>query len=154
MLLERLMGIASLVPELYVSQLTRSLRFYVELLGFAVEYARPEERFASLVLGRARLMLEQTRSLAKPPARPSWRAASSAPPSSARRSGAASISSCACRTSRRSRSACRRRRYPLLLDTYEKSYRVGAETLRVRQLLVADPDGYLLRPSQVLDTSA
>jgi catechol 2,3-dioxygenase-like lactoylglutathione lyase family enzyme len=41
--------------------------------------------------------------------------------------------------------------HPILLDTYEKSYRVGARWLRVRQLLVADPDGYLIRPSQVLE---
>jgi catechol 2,3-dioxygenase-like lactoylglutathione lyase family enzyme len=60
MLLERLMPTASLVPELYVSTLARSLHFYVELLGFSVEYARPEERFASLALGGARLMLEET----------------------------------------------------------------------------------------------
>jgi catechol 2,3-dioxygenase-like lactoylglutathione lyase family enzyme len=33
---------------------------------------------------------------------------------------------------------------------HEKSYRAGGRTLRVRQLVVADPDGYLIRPSQRL----
>jgi lactoylglutathione lyase len=48
-----------LVPELYCADLERSLRFYRETLGFAVCYARPEERFAYLERDGAQLMLEQ-----------------------------------------------------------------------------------------------
>ena len=43
--------------------------------------------------------------------------------------------------------------YPLVLDAHERTYRVGRQSLSVRQLLVADPDGYLIRPSQLLGTS-
>ena len=55
----------ALVPELYVSNLAASLEFYVGLLGFRVEYERPDENFAALLLGTAHLMLEQAPSLTR-----------------------------------------------------------------------------------------
>jgi catechol 2,3-dioxygenase-like lactoylglutathione lyase family enzyme len=48
-----------MVPELSVSDITRSLNFYCNLLGFRVRFAREEEGFAYLELGRVQLMLEQ-----------------------------------------------------------------------------------------------
>jgi catechol 2,3-dioxygenase-like lactoylglutathione lyase family enzyme len=48
-----------LIPELDVSDLGRSLEFYVSLIGFAVLYERQEERFAYLTLDDAHLMLEE-----------------------------------------------------------------------------------------------
>ena len=47
----------TLVPELIVSNLSRSLGFYRELLGFDVVYDRPEEKFAFLSFDDAQLML-------------------------------------------------------------------------------------------------
>ena len=41
-----------------------------------------------------------------------------------------------------------------LVNLHEKSYRAGERSVRVRQFVVADPDGYLIRPSQRLDESA
>src|SRR3990172_1614676 len=73
------MSTAALVPELYVSALARSLHFYLDLIGFVAEYDRPEERFASIALGSARIMLEEVPSLeaATPDefARGEWRTA-------------------------------------------------------------------------------
>jgi catechol 2,3-dioxygenase-like lactoylglutathione lyase family enzyme len=48
-----------LVPELICSDLDQSLRFYVDLLGFDILYARPVDRFAYLEREGAELMLEQ-----------------------------------------------------------------------------------------------
>ena len=48
-----------LVPELYCSDFERSLSFYTKTLGFAVRYARPEERFAFLDREGAQIMIEQ-----------------------------------------------------------------------------------------------
>ena len=53
----------ALVPELSVSDLSASLSFYVGLLGFRIEYDRPEERFAALSFGAAHIMLEEAPSL-------------------------------------------------------------------------------------------
>ena len=147
------MASASLVPELYVTRLARSLHFYVDLLGFVVEYSRPEERFASLALGAARLMLEETRSLevatADELARGEFRTAELRAPFGRGINLELRVPDVA-EVSRRLSAAS----YPILLDSYEKSYRVGDRSLRVFQLLVADPDGYLIRPSQVLETPA
>ena len=46
-------------------------------------------------------------------------------------------------------SRLQRQGYPCLLDAHERSYRVGAADRVVRQLLVADPDGYLIRLSEL-----
>jgi catechol 2,3-dioxygenase-like lactoylglutathione lyase family enzyme len=50
---------AALVPELLVSDLTRSLDFWVDARGFSVRFTRPEDGFAYLTLGAAQVMLEQ-----------------------------------------------------------------------------------------------
>ncbi|NJM91921.1 MAG: VOC family protein [Rhodospirillaceae bacterium] len=50
---------AKLVPELLVSDHAASRKFYVRLLGFAVRYERPAEKFSYLDLGGAELMIEQ-----------------------------------------------------------------------------------------------
>jgi len=44
--------------------------------------------------------------------------------------------------------------WPLFLDTEEKAYRVGEGSMTVRQFLVQDPDGYLLRFSERIGNGA
>jgi catechol 2,3-dioxygenase-like lactoylglutathione lyase family enzyme len=129
--------VSALVPELYVSSLGRSLSFYLDLLGFVVEYDRPEERFASIALGSARIMLEEE-----------WRTAELRQPFGRGVNLQVEVPDVARICSRLSAAS-----YPLLLAPYERSYRVGRESLIVRQMLVADPDGYLIRPSQTLERS-
>jgi orotate phosphoribosyltransferase len=150
--LARLATGPALVPELYVTELARSLRFYVDGIGFAVDYARPEDGFASLSLGRARLMLEETRSLfpagAHDLARGEFRTAELRAPFGRGINLELRVPDVLA-VSRRLAAAA----HPVLLEPYEKSYRVGERMLAVRQLLVADPDGYLIRPSQVLEPS-
>ena len=48
-----------LVPELYCLDLSDSLEFYCELLGFTVLYSRPEEGFAYLDMNGVELMLDE-----------------------------------------------------------------------------------------------
>lgn len=48
-----------MAPELIVSDLQESLAFWCGILGFAIAYHRPEERFAFLDLGGAQIMLRQ-----------------------------------------------------------------------------------------------
>jgi catechol 2,3-dioxygenase-like lactoylglutathione lyase family enzyme len=47
-----------LVPELDVADLDRALAFYTGVLGFRVDYARPDEGFAYLEREGAELMLQ------------------------------------------------------------------------------------------------
>ena len=53
------MEFSSLIPELIVSDVEQSLAFYRDVLGFRVEYQRPEESFVFLSIGSAQLMLLQ-----------------------------------------------------------------------------------------------
>ena len=48
-----------LVPELSVSNLDQSLHFYKDILGFKVEYGRPEDKFVYLSFQGSELMLEE-----------------------------------------------------------------------------------------------
>ncbi len=48
-----------LTPELDVENITKSLAFYIEVLGFSILFERPEERFAYLDLDGVQLMLEE-----------------------------------------------------------------------------------------------
>ena len=50
---------APLVPELDVGDLDVSLRFYVGVVGFTLVFERPRHRFAYLGLGGAELMLQE-----------------------------------------------------------------------------------------------
>lgn len=47
------------IPEFDVTNLEQSLAFYTQVIGFAVLYARPEEKFAFLDLDGAQIMLEE-----------------------------------------------------------------------------------------------
>lgn len=46
-----------LIPELSVSNLNASLTFYIEVLGFKLEYERKEDRFVFLSINQSQLML-------------------------------------------------------------------------------------------------
>jgi len=141
----------ALVPELYVADLARSLEFYLGALGFRIEYERPEERFAALSLGGAHLMLEQAPSLGRASAdefaRGELRTADLVTPF-----GRGVNFEIAVRDVDAVDARLRERRHAFLLPLHERSYRVGDEQRVVRQLLVADPDGYLIRLSQALET--
>ena len=49
----------SLVPELSVSDFQKSLSFYTKILGFKIEYDRPEKKFALLSFENSQLMINQ-----------------------------------------------------------------------------------------------
>ena len=52
------MDYQAVIPEFVVSDIEKSRHFYCDLLGFSVEYERPEEKFLFLSLEECQLMLE------------------------------------------------------------------------------------------------
>ena len=48
-----------LIPELIVSDIEKSKEFYINFLGFKIEYEREEDKFVFLSLNKIQLMLEQ-----------------------------------------------------------------------------------------------
>jgi catechol 2,3-dioxygenase-like lactoylglutathione lyase family enzyme len=137
----------TLVPELYVSNLRVSFEFYQAVLGFRVEYERPEDRFVALSLGGAHLMLEEAPSLARATSaefeQGQWRPADLERPFGRGVNFEIRVDDIDAANER-----IATRGYPLLLDVHQKVYRLQSENRAVRQLLVADPDGYLIRLSE------
>jgi len=126
------MSSAKLVPELLVSDHGVSRDFYVRIIGFAVRYERPAEKFCYLDLDGAELMIEQETDF--------WATARREKPYGRGinlqievpalepilgRLAAAGIS--------------------LFRPVEEAWYRAGNTYSGNRQFLVQDPDGYLLR---------
>ena len=48
-----------LVPELSVAELAKSLVFYRDILGFKIEYERPEDKFVYMSFQGSELMLQE-----------------------------------------------------------------------------------------------
>ena len=127
-----------MVPELLVSDLDTSLGFWCGLCGFSVAYDRPEDRFAYLDRAGSQVMLEEVmapgrRWVTAPLERPFGRginlqiAVDDVMPILTGLDAAG---------------------WPLFLELEEVWYRAGTSETGVRQFLVQDPDGYLLRFSQ------
>lgn len=134
----------ALIPELGVFDLKRSLKFYETILGFTVEYSRAENGFAFLSFGSAQLMIEQvsgTSAATKEEIESgAWRTAELEHPL-----GRGMNISIAVDSLDEIVSKLMAANYSLVMKPREAWYRRGDILVGERQLLVADPDGYLLR---------
>lgn len=126
----------ALVPELSVRDAGASRAFYCDLLGFSCLYDRPEEGFAMLALGPARLMIDQL-GIGRDfdPA-----LIDCAPPYGRGVNLQLRVPDLDAILSRLAGAG-----WPLHLPLEERWYRRDAVEVGNRQCVVADPDGYLLR---------
>ena len=124
-----------LIPELDVTDLQRSLRFYLTTLGFELKYDRPEERFAMLDLEGAALMLQE----ADGPGR-RFRTAPLEVPHGRGVNFQIQVSDANTLYKRVCAADAE-----ILIPLEERWYRSGEQELGNRQFVVADPDGFLLR---------
>ncbi|MHC2144623.1 bleomycin resistance protein [Pseudomonas sp. 210_17 TE3656] len=125
----------ALVPELIVSDLRQSLRFYCDVLGFKVEYDRAEDKFAFLSFGNSQIMLEQDWYTDSP-----WRVGPLEPPF-----GRGMNLSIECPDALALAGALEQAGYTLRQAVEERWYRSNDQHRGQRNFLVLDPDGYLLR---------
>lgn len=128
-----------LVPELCVTDLATSQRFWCDLLGFTVKYARPNEGFAYLVLGEAHLMLDQA-GVGR-----TWITAALEAPLGRGVNFQLAVPDLEPVLGRLNAAG-----WPLFGGLEDRWYRTGGRETRVRQFLVQDPDGYLVRPQESL----
>lgn len=126
---------AVLVPELVVSDLTASLQFWCDYLGFAILYDRPEESFAYLALGDAQVMLEQY-----DPTDRSWETGLMEKPYGRGINFQIEVEAVAPILER-----LKQANYPLFIPLEERWYRADDMEFGQQQFLVQDPDGYLVR---------
>lgn len=131
---------AALVPELMVRDLNRSLAFYRDGCGFNLRYARPEDGFAYLQLGRAQMMLEEVHA-------ESWQTGPLERPFGRGINLQIEVTDATALCARLTRLGV-----PLFRPLSTDWYRDGETEHGQTQFLVQDPDGYLLRFMQPLDT--
>ncbi|OPZ24446.1 MAG: Glyoxalase-like domain protein [bacterium ADurb.BinA186] len=126
-----------LVPELSVSDLNKSLQFYVETIGFKIEYRRDESKFAFLSLEESQLMLSERNG--------HWETGIFEYPFGRGINFQILVSNIDPILKLLAAQA-----YPLMKAPWESWYRKDDQQVGQSEFLVQDPDGYLLRFAQHL----
>jgi catechol 2,3-dioxygenase-like lactoylglutathione lyase family enzyme len=126
-----------LIPELSVSNIEKSLHFYTKVLGFRVEYSRKEPKFAFLSFQGSQIMIE--------PANNHWSTGTLEPPFGRGINFQIETKNVLALVKK-----LKKHNYPLFKGIKDNWYRQGKKLLGCREILVLDPDGYLLRFSQDL----
>ncbi len=124
-----------LIPELSVSDVGKSLEFYVGVLGFAVEYSRPEEGFFFLSFEGSQIMIEEVND--------SWWTGELEHPFGRGINFQIEVSDVSVLVERLEEAGV-----SLFRPVSEKWYRGEDADFGRIEFLVQDPDGYLLRFSQ------
>ena len=126
------MSSAKLVPELLVSNHAASRDFYVRIIGFTARYERPAEKFSYLDLDGAELMIEEETDF--------WTTAPREKPYGRGINLQIEVAAIDPILSRLKEAGI-----ALFRPVEEAWYRSGDTYSGNRQVLVQDPDGYLLR---------
>ncbi len=126
-----------LVPELSVTDYEASRHFWCDLIGLSLRYERIEEGFGYLVLGNAHLMLDQINQGR------TWATGALEPPLGRGINFEVQVENLDPALQRIMSAG-----WPIFVEPEEKWYRAGDIEIGVRQFLVQDPDGYLLRLQQ------
>ena len=132
------MNFNSLVPELSVSNIVKARYFYINILKFKLEYERQEDKFIFLSYGNAQIMFEEIQETG-------WNTAKFEYPLG-RGINFQIDTDEVCEIKLRLEKAD----IPLFKDITVNRYCNGDEIYTEMELLVQDPDGYLLRFSQVI----
>ena len=123
-----------LVPELSVTDYEASRHFWCDLVGFSLRYERLEEGFGYLVLGNAHLMLDQINQGR------TWATGTLEAPLGRGINLEIQVAPLDAAWERLTQA-----QWPIFVEPEEKWYRAGDVEIGVRQFLIQDPDGYLVR---------
>ncbi|WP_414049610.1 bleomycin resistance protein [Macrococcus animalis] len=118
----------ALIPEFEVSNIDASIRFYIDILEFILEYERPEDKFVFLSKEGSQLMLEQTtdNTLEYP-------------------FGRGFNLSFTVKDVEYLYSKLLNEQYPIYKSLETRTFRVGNKVTTPKEFAIKDPDGYLLR---------
>ena len=127
-----------LIPELSVSNIKKSTEFYIEVLGFKKEYERQADKFVFLSYFGSQIMLEEINNhwsvgkLERPFGRGiNFQIETNEIEEISKRIKANNIE--------------------IYKDIFESRYTADSVTYVEKELLVQDPDGYLLRFQQTIE---
>ncbi|AHF07111.1 bleomycin resistance protein [Desulfitobacterium metallireducens] len=125
----------ALIPELTVLDINKSLNFYLNILQFNIEYERREERFAMLSLNDSQIMIEERNG--------NWETGSLTYPF-----GRGINLQIAVNDIDELYKNVIINDYPVKIEIEENWYRADDKLLGLKEFLIMDPDGYLLRFAQ------
>jgi catechol 2,3-dioxygenase-like lactoylglutathione lyase family enzyme len=128
------MALNAATPEFLCSNLERSVKFYVDLLGFKIVFERPEHKFVYLEREGIQIMLEELGAARE------WITAELTYPFGRGMNFQIAVSNVV-----ELYKAVRQASWPIFLELEEKWYRQKTTEKGNHQFLVQDPDGYLLR---------
>ena len=124
-----------LIPELSVSDINESKKFYMDILGFHLEYERLADKFAFLSFCEAQIMIEEING--------HWNTGELQNPF-----GRGINFQIATDDVYKIADNLKQNNIKLFRDVFESQYKCGSEVISEKEILVQDPDGYLLRFSQ------
>lgn len=133
-----IMKFNKIIPELSVSNLENSLKFY-KLVGFKIEYERPEDKFVFLALGEIQFMLQEISKDDK------WDIAPLLYPF-----GNGINFQLEVENVDKIYEMLKENDYDIAFEMEENWYRQDKKLLGNKEFLVTDPDGYLIRFSEDL----
>lgn len=134
-----------LTPELCCSNIKSSLSFYIETLGFKIQYERLEEGFAMIERQGSRIMLDEIADTSKTTTKRTWILAPMEPPF-----GRGINLEIKTKKVDELYDRCKLLEANIFLPIEDKWYRAGNREIGNRQFIVLDPDGYMLRFAQSL----
>lgn len=121
----------SLIPELSVSDIDKSVEFY-KTIGFEVMYERPENKFYFLQLEDNQIMIEQNNN--------NWNTGDMEYPYGRGINISMSVKDVECMYN-----TLKGKGIKMFLDLEVHKYRINDEISEDKEFLIQDPDGYLLR---------
>ena len=127
-----------IIPELSVTNLEKSLKFY-KIAGFKIEYERPENKFVFISLGQIQFMLQEISNNDK------WDVGTLKYPF-----GNGINFQLEVENLDEIYNNLKNANYTITFEIEENWYRQDDKLLGNREFLIQDPDGYLLRFSEDL----
>ncbi len=127
----------SLLPELYVSNFDKSLSFYKNVLGFEVEYTRQNPKFAFLSYENSQIMIQQDDNDEQ------WHNGKPEYPY-----GRGVNFQIKTNEVDKIINSLKLNNYPLKMQLTESIYMENDTPHKCKEIMVMDPDGYLLRFSE------
>ena len=127
-----------MIPELSVTNLEKSLKFY-KTVGFKIEYERPENKFVFLSLGEIQFMLQEISKTDK------WEVGPLSYPF-----GNGINFQLEVENIDEIYNSLKENKYKIAFEIEENWYRQENKLLGNKEFLVQDPDGYLIRFSEDL----
>jgi catechol 2,3-dioxygenase-like lactoylglutathione lyase family enzyme len=121
-----------LIPELSVTDINKSLKFYIDILMFKLEYERKEDKFALLTLNDAQIMIEEVNGY--------WETGSLEYPFGRGVNFQIEVNNVD-----ELYNNIKAHNYPIKIEMQENWYRVDDKLVGQKEFLIMDLDGYLLR---------